>query len=269
MWKHEILKDLIKCKAGNVYAIPEAMDEIINQVNSTVQFFIDDFIDIKTSVLNKCYGTPVDFKVDFNMPFENLLICFKNNNKKRAILVFKRQESEWVVFEIDYYTQNQMWSPLGLYGVIDVKTGKNSQYFFWNTEIDPSLQEIFFGAFCEQVSSLVAFSRLLSCKNVYTQDINPPEKVNKKRIRSGKLPLFSYKVLCLNPLEKMVHAPSWSNRNPTDHNRIHYCRGHFKEFTSERPLLGKYTGLYWWQPHIRGQNRNGMIVKDYAIEVNN
>ena len=39
MWKHEILKDLIKCKAGNVYAIPEVMDEIINQVNSTVQFF--------------------------------------------------------------------------------------------------------------------------------------------------------------------------------------------------------------------------------------
>ena len=44
--------------------------------------------------------------------------------------MFKRQESEWVVFEIDYYTQNQMWSPLGLYGVIDVKTGKKFTVFF-------------------------------------------------------------------------------------------------------------------------------------------
>jgi hypothetical protein len=45
-------------------------------------------------------------------------------------------------------------------------------------------------------------------------------------------------------------------------------RGHFKTYTAERPLLGRFTGTYWWQPHLAGKNTSALVEKDYAIEAN-
>jgi hypothetical protein len=44
-------------------------------------------------------------------------------------------------------------------------------------------------------------------------------------------------------------------------------RGHFKQYTAERPLFGRFTGLYWWQPHLAGKAKDRVVVKDYRIEV--
>jgi len=111
---------------------------------------------------------------------------------------------------------------------------------------------------------VVAFLRLMSCKNISTELIKAPEKLNKKRLRNGKLPIFDYYVLNIDPLSKSKHA--YHNPSiPLSHNRVHLCRGHFKTYTKEHPLLGRGIGTYWWQPHARGQNKEGMIVKDYKI----
>lgn len=48
---------------------------------------------------------------------------------------------------------------------------------------------------------------------------------------------------------------------------IHWVRGHFKQYTAERPLFGRFTGLYWWQPHLAGKAKDRVVVKDYRIEV--
>ncbi len=49
-------------------------------------------------------------------------------------------------------------------------------------------------------------------------------------------------------------------------NRIHLCRGHFKRYTKDKPLFGKYVGLWWWQPSVRGRNKEGIIYKDYELK---
>ncbi len=33
---------------------------------------------------------------------------------------------------------------------------------------------------------------------------------------------------------------------------IHLVRGHFKEYTPDKPLFGKIAGLFWWEPHLAG-----------------
>lgn len=43
-----------------------------------------------------------------------------------------------------------------------------------------------------------------------------------------------------------------------------WVRGHFKTFTSDRPLFGRYIGTYWWDPHFRGDETNGEIRHDTA-----
>lgn len=47
--------------------------------------------------------------------------------------------------------------------------------------------------------------------------------------------------------------------------RIHMVRGHFKLFLPDRPLFKRFTGRYWWHPHMRGTAKRGRINKDYEI----
>jgi hypothetical protein len=47
---------------------------------------------------------------------------------------------------------------------------------------------------------------------------------------------------------------------------LHICRGHFKNF-DDKPLFGKLTGTYWWQPHVRGTAEAGIVEKDYRIKL--
>ena len=47
---------------------------------------------------------------------------------------------------------------------------------------------------------------------------------------------------------------------------LHLCRGHFKTFTADAPLLGRATGTYFWAPHIRGTQNEGVVIKDYRVQ---
>lgn len=105
--------------------------------------------------------------------------------------------------------------------------------------------------------------KLLHCKNITTETTDPPEKVNKKRRKKGKQELFTYHTLVLKPVGKTqqsIPKHLWENR-------IHLQRGHFKTYTKDNPLFGKITGRFWWQPHVRGQNKSGIVLKDYEFDV--
>lgn len=109
---------------------------------------------------------------------------------------------------------------------------------------------------------------LLNCKNITSEKHSPDEALNKSRRKRGKQELFTYKTLkLLLPGNKEKH--NLQNEPTGEHNRIHFCRGHFKEYTAEAPLFGRITGLWWWQPHVRGQNKDGIVVKDYEVEIIN
>lgn len=104
---------------------------------------------------------------------------------------------------------------------------------------------------------------LLNCKNITTIEKQPPEKLNKKRAKKGKYPLFTYKKLVIKPTGKKQAAQEaqglWENR-------VHLCRGHFKNYTEENPLFGKFTGRYWWPPSVRGNKKKGVVMKDYLVK---
>jgi len=105
---------------------------------------------------------------------------------------------------------------------------------------------------------------LLNCKNIEMAKIRASKPLNKKRRKNHKQELFDYHVLNIvvpsnKKREYQEKAISLSNI------RVHLCRGHFKEYTAEHPLFGKHTGLWWWQPSVRGKNKDGIVMKDYAV----
>lgn len=111
------------------------------------------------------------------------------------------------------------------------------------------------------VTLLFVTLQLLDCKNITLQP-KGPDRALRRRLRDNQAELFTYHTLILKPVGKRqesIPQHLWNNR-------IHLCRGHFKTFTEEKPLFGKITGRFWWQPSVRGRNKKGVVMKDYAFE---
>ena len=115
----------------------------------------------------------------------------------------------------------------------------------------------------DELASLNMALMLINSKNVGMEKQEASKNLNNKRVKLGRQPLFTYHTLVLKPVgKKQESIPKhlWNNR-------IHLQRGHFKTYTTDKPLFGHITGRFWWQPHVRGQNKNGVVMKDYSVEM--
>lgn len=114
------------------------------------------------------------------------------------------------------------------------------------------------------ISATAAILKLFTCKNIITKNVSAPSKLNKKRKKSGKHPLYEYKTLhIMLPGKSQKTTPIDCENGHCQ--RLHLCRGHFKEYTKDKPLFGRLVGRYWWQPHARGDKAYGEIKKDYVV----
>ena len=107
------------------------------------------------------------------------------------------------------------------------------------------------------ISLVVRGVSVLNCSNVVCVDNPPPAALNKKRAKSGKPPLYSYKTLHIKTSvakERSEHDKSDSNRNEP---RLHMRRGHIRRLHS-----GSTT---WVQSCMVGSAMGGMVIKDYRV----
>lgn len=112
----------------------------------------------------------------------------------------------------------------------------------------------------DEVTVALTALACVNSRNVHFVDIEAPAKLNKKRLRLNKTPLFAYKVLDIFINKEVVR-----NRNRVDAALkglksgcpLSAVRGHFKI---------RKTGIFWWSDHTRGAKENGVIIKDYNVK---
>lgn len=97
------------------------------------------------------------------------------------------------------------------------------------------------------------FLAVLNCVNVTTETIESPKALNGKRSKSGRVPIYSYKVLVLRGKRKESIPGGGTHESP----RVHLRRGHFKN---------RKTGQFWWQPCAVGDRKRGVVMKSYHAE---
>lgn len=105
---------------------------------------------------------------------------------------------------------------------------------------------------------------LLNTKNVASDIHEPSAALQRARARRGKPPLVTYRTLRVT----LPHSRRSETPNPCVRGEgvaLHLRRGHFKTYGEARPLLGRHTGTYWWQPSVRGDATRGVVVKDYEL----
>ena len=98
---------------------------------------------------------------------------------------------------------------------------------------------------------------VLNCSNVVTVDNPPPEALNRKRLKNGKPPVYTYKTLHIvkprNEANSSVMPCSPCGRLGP---RLHLRRGHI------RRLPGKQV---WVSSCMVGEKSRGVVHKDYAV----
>ncbi len=104
----------------------------------------------------------------------------------------------------------------------------------------------------------------LHCKNVTVSQVTPPEKLSQKYRRRHGMGLTRYHVLEIRPLKRVLEAHRIGSGG-SFRAALHICRGHFKTFTPDAPLLGRHTGTYWWAAQVRGSKEEGVVLKDYRV----
>lgn len=107
---------------------------------------------------------------------------------------------------------------------------------------------------------------LLHCKNVFS-DIEKPSRQQRRHYeRKHGFPPTDYHILKIRPRPERVQQ-SATEQAAVGLNREHIARGHFKTFTDEAPLFGKWTGMYYWESQVRGNPKRGKLDKSYQPDL--
>jgi hypothetical protein len=111
---------------------------------------------------------------------------------------------------------------------------------------------------------LIMTMNFLHCKNCHIVEQRIPISHNKSKRRRERGYTERYHVLQIETMKK-VFAEEGNAEKTGIKQALHICRGHFKTYTAEKPLLGKISGTFWWADHIRGDPDTGVVEKDYSF----
>lgn len=93
--------------------------------------------------------------------------------------------------------------------------------------------------------------------------IEPSRQQRRKAERKRGTSLGNHYFLRVSP-ERRVY-PHASSVKKSFHVREHEVRGHFRYYSPERPLFGKYSGMVWVDAFRKGKLDLGKIKKGYAV----
>jgi hypothetical protein len=270
MFAHQVIDSLLAGIKNWSGVFP--LDGVVRDIKMSQKFHIEEpmqFYDMFKP------GNPL-FKnemADVELPYSSFWVdwCFPNDGSKwsiskRALLCHGFDKKiEVLIFGFVHSKNEWVLGPF-CYGIDLTKgevgvgfTGKRESYSEFGHK------ELIEGSAKDDGPDLTLLNYLLlllSCKNISKESHKPSEALNKKRIKHLKQPLFTYHTLVLRPVGKKqesIPRHLWENR-------IHLCRGHFKTYTQDKPLFGRITGRFWWQPSVRGRNHEGIVMKDYIVK---
>jgi hypothetical protein len=106
--------------------------------------------------------------------------------------------------------------------------------------------------------------RMMHVKNVELAEVPVKRRKKQRRIRPDEQ--IKWNTIRVRPQGKQ-YANATTSALPTM-TAHHVVRGHFAQYTAEKPLFGKYVGTFWRDAHTRGDKAAGEVAKDYTITPN-
>jgi hypothetical protein len=212
-------------------------------------------------------------------PFPNLLVSYRINSqyfqddphrpvkssKRAALIKFgPENEGEAIIFSFFFADDKNLWVIVPGNFKYNAKTREFfalPHYWLFPPALDrQTIMENFLLDAHDEIIALNLCCVICSCKNISLEAHEPSRRLNRKIIARRETPMEKYYTLQV----KMPAKRAQREANPQQDFKImplHLCRGHFKDFTAERPLLGRHIGRFWWQAQMRGNKEHGMNHK--------
>lgn len=271
MWKHQILADMYSLHENTNYAeiFPNwqsKLSKLIKLLENSVGIYVGDVLPIEEAS-HALIGEEMK-RSHFNLPFKITLFMY-NYDLRCATLAIEYKYNKIIFFAgFAFCKDHNMWVIDDCFSYFDMKSEEwNIFEYIANIETFKkfvSLDTVEAQA-RSRTSHAVFIMDVLNCKNVQLSPVEPPKRLNRARAKKGKGPLYRYHVLTvdLNKAQKVAGSTSQGQFGIMP---AHLCRGHFKEYTEDKPLFGRVTGRFWWQPYARGKAKNGVVMKDYDVK---
>lgn len=259
MWKHEIIWSLKRQEDIGV----------LDALSTSQEFFLaeaDDFFDFSRKLAGEAiFENTVGEMIKLPFPATLFTSYFGQSKSKSAVLSLQRDDGiESVVFYQQAKSKDWWFVAQSFYDSVSRKP-----YAGFNILLEKN-KEAWDIHLRSQLSLVTLACSVLSTRNTYLDGVYPEgiEKRNRKRHKSGKPLLEKYHVLKFCPGKVASKNTSGVGIGQNLGSMpVHLCRGHFMHYTPERPMFGR-SGLYgrfWVQSHVRGNKKNGVVVKDYEV----
>lgn len=104
------------------------------------------------------------------------------------------------------------------------------------------------------------------------REVKPTRQQNRKFSRKHKnakplVKFYQLSIDCAKTRIRYKRDPDFVGKR-VGANGAHRVRGHFKHYTEDAPLFGKWSGAYFWPDRMRGNKAVGTINKSYKVEFN-
>lgn len=272
MWKHQILAELQFLYAGALQAqrLPiwqERLPQMISQLEESIGVFAGDILSIEKAS-QQLIGKEM-VREFFHLPFSNTLFMYQEETKHAVHIGELEGYDTLFSWGFLFDKDSNCWLPDAYFSLLHLKSETLHHYgaLYPETELETRLDPVSSRALSQRHLSAVGFIlNVLNCKNVQLSPVEPPERLNRARAKKGKNPLYRYHILTVdrNKAQKVAGSTSQGQFGIMP---VHLCRGHFKEYTEDKPLFGRVTGRFWWQPYARGKAKNGVVLKDYDVRL--
>lgn len=103
---------------------------------------------------------------------------------------------------------------------------------------------------------------LLNCRNVITEPV-PMSRQRRRWFQQRNQSVSPEYRIVVNVPGKKSHTLAGPRRPGEQPLPAHMVRGHFAEYTEDKPLFGKYAGRFWIPSHVRGVG--DAEPKDYVV----
>lgn len=104
------------------------------------------------------------------------------------------------------------------------------------------------------------------CRNTRIEKREPiSESLQRARMKRGKPRLTRPHTIVIDPIKKAIQEGTGHDHYTQGAKTLHIVRGHFKTYTEDSPLFGRYKGTFWFPMHTAGTSgsapRNEYKVK--------
>lgn len=158
---------------------------------------------------------------------------------------FSSHEDDTFNFEVVQIDLNEDYQEIARRGMPDVSSNRGEE-----------VRQI--------VNSALTTIAFMNCHNIELIDHEPDPDTSREYERHFGSPLTKYKTLAIKQTGKRYE--SGDPQPYQDLIPLHLRRGHFAHYTDDAPLFGKYTGTFWRPATVVGNEKNGVVVKDYKVE---